>query len=63
MPYIMTCSSKILTLAIAPFLFILAGVLCEFDMVPGEYILLSPQEKEVHSCSCGLIFIHSATHS
>ena len=63
MPYIMTCSSKILTLAIAPFLFILAGVLCEFDMVPGEYILLSPQEKEVHSSSCGHIFIYSAIHS
>ena len=42
----MTCSSKILTLAIAPFLFILAGVLCEFAMVPVVYILLSHQEEE-----------------
>ena len=30
MSYSTTCSTKILTLAIAPFLFISAGVLCEF---------------------------------
>ena len=48
MPYPITCSTKILTLAIAPFLFILVGVICELDIVPGVYILLSPQEKEVH---------------
>ena len=35
-----------LTLAIAPFLFILVGILYEFAMVPGVYILLSPQEEE-----------------
>ena len=47
MPFSITCSNKILTLAIAPFLFILVDVLCEMAMVPGVYILLFPQEKEV----------------
>ena len=42
------CFTKILTLEIAPFLFILVGVVCEFAIVPGVYILLSPQEEEVH---------------
>ena len=40
--------SKIVTLAIASFLFILVGVLCEFVMVQGVNILLSPQEEGVH---------------
>ena len=46
-------STKILTLVTAPFLFILVGALsvCEFSMVLGEYILLCPQEEEVHSSS------------
>ena len=51
MPYCITCSTKILTLATAPFLFILVGVLCEFAMVPSGYILLSPllpEGKDVH---------------
>ena len=48
MPSSITCSTKTLTLEIAPFLFILVGVLCEFTMVPGVYILLSPPKKEVH---------------
>ena len=48
MPYCIICFTKILTLAIAPFLFILVGVVCEFAIVPGVYILLSPQEEEVH---------------
>ena len=51
MPYSITCSIKILTLAIEPFLFIFFGVICEFAMVPGVYILLSPQEEEVHYSS------------
>ena len=46
-----TCSTKILILAIAPFLFILVGVFCEVARVPGVYILLSPQEEEVHYSS------------
>ena len=47
MPYIITCSIKILTLATAPFLiFFSVGVLYEFSMVPGVYIVpLSPQEE------------------
>ena len=50
MPYSIPSSTKILTLATAPFLVILVGILsvCEFAMVPGVYILLFPQEEEVH---------------
>ena len=47
MSYIITCSTKILTLAIAPFLFISVDVLCKFAMMQCEYILLFPQEEEV----------------
>ena len=47
--FLITGSTKILTLAIATFLFISVGVLCRFAMVPVLYILLSPQEEEVHS--------------
>ena len=45
----------------APFLFILVGVLsvCGFVMVPGVYIILCPQEEEVHFFSRG----HRCTHS
>ena len=58
-------STKTLTLATAPLLFLLVGVLsvCEFAMVPGVYILLSPQEEEVHSSSWGHRCTHSAAHS
>ena len=48
MRYCIICFTTILTLAIAPFLFILVDVICEFLIVPGVYILLSPQEEEVH---------------
>ena len=51
MPYNFICSTKILTLAMALFLFILVGAFCEFAMVLGEYILLSSQEEEVHFSS------------
>ena len=39
----------------APFLFILVGALsvCGFVMVPGVYIILCPQEEEVHVFSRG----------
>ena len=61
MPYSITCSTKILTLAMAPFLFILVCILYEFAMVPGVYILVSPQEEEAlflgHRCT------NSAVHS
>ena len=63
MSYSITCSTKILTLAIAPLLFILVDVLREFAMVPGVYILLSPQEEEVHYSSWGHRSTHSAAHS
>ena len=35
-----TCSTKILTLVIAPFLFILIDMLCKFAVVPEVIILL-----------------------
>ena len=46
-------STKILTLTAAPFLFILIDALSvfQFSIVPGVYILLCPQEEEVHSSS------------
>ena len=43
------CSAKTLTLAIAPFLFTLVVILCEFAMMPGVKILLLPQEEEVYT--------------
>ena len=46
MTYGITCSTKILTLAIVLFFFILFGTLCEFAMVSIAYILLSSQEGE-----------------
>ena len=46
MPYSILSSTKILTLAITPFLFILVvQSVCEFALVPGVYILLSPRKK------------------
>ena len=55
MSYSVPSSTKILTLTTAPFLFISVGALfvCEFAMVPVVYILLCPQEEEVHSSSWG----------
>ena len=63
MPDSITCSTKILTLAIAPFLFIFVGIICEFAMVPGVYILLSPAEEEVHYSSERHRSAHSAAYS
>ena len=53
MPHCITSSAKTLTLAIPiiPFLFILVGVLCGFAMKSGMFILLYPQEEEVHASS------------
>ena len=47
MSYSIPTSTKVLTLATAPFLFILVAVLsvCEFAMVPGLYILLGAPKK------------------
>ena len=51
MPYSISCSAKIVTLVIAPFLFLLVGTLYEFVMVPVAYILLFLQEEELHYSS------------
>ena len=53
MPNSIPSFTKVYTLATTPFLFILVGILsvCEFAMVPGVYILLFPQEEQVHSSS------------
>ena len=52
MPYSVPSSTKIPTLATAPFFFILFGIMYvfEFAMVPGVYTLLCPQEEEVLFC-------------
>ena len=49
--------------ALAPLSFILVFILYKFAMLLDVYILLSPQEEEVHSSSCGNIFRHLAAHS
>ena len=36
---------------------------CELAMLLDVYILLSPQEEEVHSSSCGNRCTHRAAHS
>ena len=56
-------STQIHILAIAPLLFTLVSILCEFSMLPDVYILLSPQEKEVHSSFWGNRCTHLAAHS
>ena len=38
-------------ITLSPFFIISVGVLCEFAMMPGVYILLSSQKEEVHSSS------------
>ena len=43
--------------------FISGCILCEFAMLLDLYILLSPQEEEVHSSSCGNRCTHLAAHS
>ena len=44
-------STQILILAILPLLFISFSILREFAMLPDRYILLSPQEEEMHNIS------------
>ena len=56
-------STQILILAILPLLFISVSIFCEFAMLPDVYILLSPQEEEVHSSSWGNRCTHLAAHS
>ena len=43
--------------------FISDSILCEFAMLPDVYILLSPQEEEVHSSSWGKRRKYLAAHS
>ena len=45
MSYSVPCSTKILILAIAPFLIISVGVLCEFAMVRDVYIYILLSKK------------------
>ena len=59
---IITFCTKILTVEIAPFLFVSSAIPCEFAMVPYVYILLSPQEEEVHWSLRGQ-YRHLAAHS
>ena len=65
MSYSIPSSNEILTLTTAPILSISVGALsvCEFAMVPRVYILLCPQEEEVHSSSWGHRYTHSAAQS
>ena len=63
MPYCITCSTKVLTLARASFLFILVDVIYEFGMVLSVYILLSPQEDNVDYSFWGHRCTYSAAHS
>ena len=50
-------------LAVVPLSFIWVCILCEFAMLLDVYTLLSPQEQEVHSSSCGNRCAHLAAHS
>ena len=65
MSYSISSSNEILTLTTAPIFSISVGALsvCEFAMVPRVYILLCPQEEEVHSSSWGHGYTHSAAQS
>ena len=50
-PYSITCSTKIFTLAIAPFVFSFSCVLCDFAKVPGVHTFFFPQEEEAQHSS------------
>ena len=41
-------STEVLILAIPPLLLISVSILCKLAMLPDVYIVLSPQEEEVH---------------
>ena len=61
--YVITCSTQILTLSIAPFWFISVGVLCEFAMAPNVCILLFPQKEktgwtELRMYTCTDLAVH-----
>ena len=46
MAYSITCSTRILIFTIAPFLFMFVGIIFEFAVVPGVYILYCPLRKK-----------------
>ena len=56
-------STQILILAMVPFSFISVSIPCEFAMLADVYILLSPQEEDVHSSSWRDRCTHLAAHS
>ena len=56
-------STEILILAIVPISVISVSILCELAMLPDVYIVLSPQEEEVHSSSRGDRCTHLEAHS
>ena len=49
-------------LAIEPLSFISVCILCEFAMLLDVFILLTPEEEEVHFSSCGNRCTHLAAH-
>ena len=55
-------SNTYFILAVASLSFISVSILCDFPMLPDMYILLSSQEKEVHSFSWVDRCAHLATH-
>ena len=55
-------STEILILAMVPLSFTLVDINCELAMLPDMYILLSPQEEEVHSSSWGDRCTHLEAH-
>ena len=63
MSYSITFSTKILTLEIAPILFISVEVSCEFALVLDVYIVLSPLGEEVPSSACGDRYTYVTAHS
>ena len=56
-------STEILILGIAPLSLISVSILCELAMRPDVYILLFPQEEEVHSSSRGNRCTHLEAYS
>ena len=56
-------STEILILAIVLLSVISVSILCELAMLPDVYIVLSPQEEEMHSSSWGDRCTHLETHS
>ena len=56
-------STQILILVIMPLSLSSVNILCELAMLPDMYILLFPQEEEVHCSSWGNKCTHMAAHS